>query len=99
MQAMSTAPRTCCGSGAAAPPTRRAAIDDRAVRGQVAGCGVRPFGRRAYGADETWLETRCATVFWVPVLPLGAYLSDDRFVYAKVPMSTWARWAQVLVLG
>lgn len=81
------------------PRAIRASVDDRAIRRQYVGCGVRPFGRRAYGSDETWLETRCATVFWVPVLPLGAYLSDDRFVYAKVPMSTWTRWAQVLVLG
>jgi hypothetical protein len=81
------------------PRAIRASVDDGAGRRQYVGCGVRPFGRRAYGADETWLETRCATVFWVPVLPLGAYLSDENFVYAKVPMSPWTRWAQVLVLG
>jgi hypothetical protein len=81
------------------PRAIRASVDDRANRRQYVGCGVRPFGRRAHGDDDTWLETRCATVFWVPVFPVAAYLSDENYVYAKVPMSTWTRWAQVLVLG
>ncbi len=81
--------------------------DPRAVRADVgeppgplrAGCGVHPFGRRAGEEDDTWIETRCVTVFFVPMFPLGAYLSDDSFVYAKVPMSPWTRWAQVAVLA
>jgi hypothetical protein len=77
----------------------RVLVDPRAIRAEMAGtpgrtqfigCGVRPYGRRAR-VEETWVETRCTTVFWAPVRPLGAYLCDDEFVYAKVPMSAWAR--------
>jgi len=85
-------------------PARRAdiqrlAADPRAVRAVMAvapnraqyiGCGVRPFGHRAR-AQDTWVETRCLTLFWAPVYPLAAYLSDEQFVYAKVPMSNWTR--------
>jgi hypothetical protein len=88
-------------------PARRADLDrvladPRAVRAVMArspvratwfGCGMRPYGHRAW-AEETWVETRCATVFWVPVYPLAAYLSDEEFVYAKVPLAPWVRRAR-----
>ena len=81
------------------PRTIRADVDDGPTRRQYLGCGVAPVGRRAHESDDTWLETRCLTVFWVPVFPLATFLSDENYVYAKVSMSTWARWVQAVLLG
>ena len=75
------------------PRAIRAALQDVPTRAVFAGCGVRPHGHRAY-AEDTWVETRFVTVFWVPVYPLGSYLSDDEFVYAQVPMTRWVRWVR-----
>jgi hypothetical protein len=75
------------------PRAIRAALQDVPTRAVFVGCGVRPYGHRAY-AEDTWVETRYVTVFWVPVYPLGSYLSDDEFVYARVPMTRWVRWVR-----
>jgi hypothetical protein len=75
------------------PRAIRAALQDVPTRAVFAGCGVRPYGHRAY-AEDTWVETRYVTVFWVPIYPLGSYLSDDEFVYARVPMTRWVRWVR-----
>jgi hypothetical protein len=72
------------------PRAIRAALEDVPTRAVFLGCGVRPHGHRAW-ADDTWVETRFVTVFFVPVYPLGSYLSDDEFVYARVPMTRWVR--------
>lgn len=80
------------------PRAVRAPVDDARARSGYLGCGIRTYGRRAEADDDTWVETRCLSVFGVPVYPLGSYLSDDRYVYAKVPMSAPTRWAQLLVL-
>jgi hypothetical protein len=76
------------------PRAIRAALQDVPTRAVFAGCGVRPHGHRAY-AEDTWVETRFVTVFWIPVYPLGSYLSDDEFVYARVPMTRWVRWVRL----
>ncbi|MGQ0842649.1 MAG: hypothetical protein ACT4QF_00805 [Sporichthyaceae bacterium] len=81
---------------AANPRAVRAELSEVPSRTQFLGCGVRPFGRRAE-ADETWVETRCVTVFWIPVHSLAAYLSDDEYVYAKVPFSPAVRRARVVL--
>jgi hypothetical protein len=72
------------------PRAIRAALEDVPTRAVFAGCGVRPHGHRAWG-DDTWVETRFVTVFFAPVYPLGSYLSDEEFVYARVPMTRWVR--------
>lgn len=76
------------------PRAVRAPVDEAPARSGFLGCGMRPFGRRAVGDDGTWIETRCLSVFGLPVFPLAAYLSDKRYVYAKVPLSPATRWAQ-----
>ncbi|HEY2833001.1 MAG TPA: hypothetical protein VGJ14_11305 [Sporichthyaceae bacterium] len=76
------------------PRAVRAALADVPTRAVFAGCGVRPYGHRARAGD-TWVETRFVTVFWVPVYPLGSYLSDDEFVYARVPTSHLVRWLRL----
>jgi hypothetical protein len=81
------------------PRAVRAPVEDAPARSGHLGCGIRPFGRRAEGDDGTWVETRCVAVFGAPIYPLAAYLSDEDFVYAKVPMSAWTRAAQVLLLA
>jgi hypothetical protein len=75
------------------PRAIRAALADVPTRAVFLGCGVRPHGQRAY-AEDTWVETRYVTVFWVPIFPLGSYLSDEEFVYARVPMTRWVRWVR-----
>jgi hypothetical protein len=75
------------------PRAIRAALADVPTRAVFLGCGVRPHGQRAY-AEVTWVETRYFTVFWVTIFPLGSYLSDEEFVYARVPMTRWVRWVR-----
>ena len=72
------------------PRSVRAELVEVPTRSQFLGCGVRPYGRRAE-LDDTWIETRYITVFWVPVHSLAAYLSDEDYVYAKVPLSPLTR--------
>lgn len=78
------------------PRAVRADLVEVPTRSQFLGCGVRPYGRRAE-VDDTWIETRYITVFWVPVHSLAAYLSDEDYVYAKVPLSSVARKVRVVV--
>ncbi|MGQ0466769.1 MAG: hypothetical protein ACT4QG_15765 [Sporichthyaceae bacterium] len=78
------------------PRAVRAELSRTPTRSQFLGCGVRPFGRRAE-VDDTWVETRCVTVFWIPVHALASYLTDEDYVYAKVPFSPWVRRLRVAV--
>ena len=49
--------------------------------------------RRVSAVSTDWTPSRA------PIFPLTTYLSDENYVYAKVPMSTWTRWVQVILLG
>lgn len=78
------------------PRSVRAELSTTPTQVQFLGCGVRPFGRRAE-VDDTWVETRCVTVFWLPVHSLAAYLTDEDYVYAEVPFAPWVRRLRVAV--
>lgn len=82
---------------------QRLATDRRSVAAPVArqpftgrflGCGVQAL--RVAGPDQegTRWVTHVLTLFWLPLLPLAAYVRDDRAVRARVPLTRRARWTR-----
>ena len=61
--------------------------------------GLWVFGRRTPAQDGTYIGTHVLVIpFLLLVIPLAAYLRDDEYYYAKVPLSTFARWWRRVVL-
>lgn len=63
--------------------------------------GNRLVGRRAPDGQGRFIATDMFTVLWIPLIPIAAYLLDDRrAVYGQVPLSAFARWwRRLFVLG
>jgi hypothetical protein len=74
------------------PRALRSPISAAPSRGSVNGVGVALYGRRSPASDGTYIATEFFTVLFLPVIPLAAYLRDDKYFYQKVPLSALERW-------
>lgn len=62
------------------------------------GWGAYLWGRRATSEPGKYVATHCFTAFFIPVMPMAAYLRDEMYFYGKVPLSMPARWWRLVVL-
>ncbi|AXB41543.1 hypothetical protein [Amycolatopsis albispora] len=62
------------------------------VRGSFFGWGAYLWGRRPTSQPGMYVATHYLTVFFVPLVPMAAYLRDETYIYGKVPLSPAARW-------
>jgi hypothetical protein len=67
-------------------------------RGSYFGWGAYLWGRRATNDPRTFVATHYLTAFFIPVLPMAAYLRDETYIYGKVPLSVAARWWRLVAL-
>ncbi|NUT46540.1 MAG: hypothetical protein HOV94_04345 [Saccharothrix sp.] len=62
------------------------------VAGDLFGVGLSVYGGRSRQPDGKVISTRFLSVLFVPLVPIDSYVRDDTHVYAKVRLSTAARW-------
>ncbi|AHH99614.1 hypothetical protein GCM10010174_18100 [Kutzneria viridogrisea] len=79
------------------PFALRGPIQSAPFTGNVFGIGVTAVGQRARAADGSYIATYCFTIIFL-LIPMAAYHRDARYVYAKVPLSRFARWWRVAML-
>lgn len=80
------------------PRTLQSPISGAPSCGSLNGIGVALYGRRAPASDGTYIATHFIIALFFPLIPLAAYLRDDTYIYAKVPLSALTRWWRRLVL-
>jgi hypothetical protein len=69
-----------------------APVHEEPFLGSLLGCGVRPHLSAGPDAEGTLWMTYTLTLLYLPVLPLAMYVTDNRGVHSRVPLSTRARW-------
>jgi hypothetical protein len=68
------------------------------VRGSFVGWGAYLWGSRATTDFGKQVATHYLTAFFIPLVPMAAYLRDGMYIYSKVPLSMAARWWRAVVL-
>lgn len=69
------------------------------ICGSWFGWGASLWGRRPTPEPGIYIATHHLTAFFIPVVPMAAYLRDESYIYGKVPLSMAARWWRLLVLA
>jgi hypothetical protein len=67
-------------------------------RGSFFGWGAYLWGHRSTSDLAKYVATHYFTVFFIPLIPMAAYLRDGMYIYGKVPLGGFARWWRRFVL-